>query len=123
MNFKQRLPYFLIGLFIGTMIAVFVFKKKNTSFDYMPNARVLKDIRTKKRLFTSEAINELKKHQIDTSAISVILQNGDVDLWNKKRLDTCIQYDIQGENPYENITLTVKNSDSIAVIERVSFRK
>ncbi len=122
MTFKQRLPYFLIGLFIGTMIAIFIFNKKNTSFDYMPNARVLKDIRIKKRYFSTEVMSELQRHQLDTSVISHILQNGDVDLWNKKRLDTCIQYNIQGENKYKNITLTIKNSDSTALVEKILIK-
>ncbi len=122
MTFKERLPYFLIGLFIGTFIAVFVFKKKNISFDYMPNARVLKDIRIKKRFFSAEAIQELQKKKLDTSIVSTILQNGDVDLWNKKRLDTCIQYNIQGVESYDNIIITVKNSDSTAVIEKIMFK-
>lgn len=89
----------------------------------MPNARVLKDIRSKKRLFSEKALIELKKNKLDTSIVSVILQNGDVDLWNKKRLDTCVQYDIQGENTYKNVLLTIKNSDSIAVIEKVTVKK
>lgn len=123
MKFKERLPYFLVGLFVGTLIAVFIFRKKNTEFNYGPNARVLKNIKTKKRIYSKNTLDVLKKSNLDTSIVSKILKNGDVDLWNKKRLDTCISYEITGTSNYENVTITVKNSDSIALIEKVIIHK
>lgn len=123
MKFKERLPYFLVGLFVGTFIAVFIFRKKNTEFNYGPNARVLKNIKTKKRIYSKNTLDVLKKSNLDTSIVSKILKNGDVDLWNKKRLDTCISYEITGISNYENVTITVKNSDSIALIEKVIIHK
>ena len=59
MTFKQRLPFFLGGLTIGIIIVVFVFGKKNTTFDYGPNARVLKNIRIKERVFSEKALTIL----------------------------------------------------------------
>ena len=122
MTFKQRLPYFLGGLTIGIIFVVFVFGKKNTTFDYGPNARVLKNIRTKERVLSKEVIATLSFYNLDTSTISNILRTGDVDIKNKIKLDSCLyQYNIRGKKEFKNIILTVKNCDSTAFIEKVTF--
>jgi hypothetical protein len=122
MTFKQRLPYFLGGLTIGIIFVIFIWNKKETEpFAYGPNSRVLKNIRIKNRTFSSEALTVLNTHGIDTSHISQILKNGNVDLWNKVKLDTCFQYDIKGRKDLKNVTLTIKNCDSTAFIEKITI--
>ncbi len=123
MTFKQRLPFFLGGLTIGIIIVIFVFGKKNTSFDYGPNARVLKTLRVKERIFSEDALKILNtSSEIDTVIISQILKNGNVDLMNKIKLDSCLyQYDIKGKKELKNITLTVINCDSSAIIKSISI--
>jgi hypothetical protein len=124
MTFKQRLPYFLGGLTIGIIIVIFVFGKKNTTFDYGPNARVLKNLRVKERIFSKNSLNILNiSTKIDTADISQILKNGNVDLMNKIKLDSCLyQYNIQGKKELKNITLTVINCESTTIIERISIK-
>ena len=91
MTFKQRLPFFLGGLTIGIIIVVFIFGKKNTSFDYGPNSRVLKNLRNKERVYSENALNILNSSsKIDTAVISQILKKGNVDLMNKIKLDSCL---------------------------------
>ena len=123
MTFKQRLPFFLGGLTIGIIIVVFVFGKKNTTFDYGPNARVLKNIRIKERVFSEKALTILNtSSEIDTANISEILRKGNVDLSNKIKLDSCLyQYNIQGKQDLKNITLTVTNCESMAIIEDIKI--
>lgn len=121
MTFKQRLPYFLFGLTLGIIAVYFVFDKKETTFDYSPNARVLKNISTKKHVFSEEIKNAVLLKKIDTAQISKILKNGNVDIWDKIKLDTCIQYEIKGRRDLKNMTLTVKNCDSTAFIEKITF--
>ena len=122
MTFKQRLPFFLGGLTIGIIIVVFVFGKKNTTFDYGPNARVLKNIRIKERVFSEKALGILNTYEIDTAKISQILKKGDVDLRNKIKLDSCLyKYKIQGKQDLKNITLTVTNCKTMAIIEDISI--
>lgn len=121
MTFKQRLPFFLVGLTIGIIIVVFIFGKKGTTFDYGPNARVLKNIRTKDRLYTKEAMDVLYFYQLDTAMVSQILANGNVDLGNKIKLDSCLyQYTIQGRKHLKNIELVVKNCEDAAIIEKIT---
>ena len=123
MTFKQRMPYFLGGLTIGIIIVVFVFGKKNTTFDYGPNARVLKNIRLKERVFSEKALIILNtSSEIDTANISEILRKGNVDLSNKIKLDSCLyKYNIQGKQNLKNITLTVTNCESMAIIEDIQI--
>lgn len=120
MTFKQRLPYFLGGLTIGIIFVVFIFGKKNTTFDYGPNARVLKNLRVKDRVFSKEVLSEMTFNKLDTADISSILKNGNVDIGNKIKLDSCLyQYNIKGKNKLNNITLTVKNCDSTIYVEKI----
>ena len=120
MTFRQRLPYFLGGLTIGIIVVVFFLGKKKTTFDYMPNARVLKNIRIKNREFSPEALTVINSKKIDTATISQLLKNGDVDFKNKVKLDSCLyQYEISGEKDLKEITLTVVNCDSTAIIKNI----
>jgi len=56
MGFIKRLGWYLLGLSVGLIFLVFFLKKKSdetgVSFCYLPNCRVLKDIRSKP-LFSS----------------------------------------------------------------------
>ncbi|NEW78142.1 MAG: DUF4258 domain-containing protein [Gelidibacter sp.] len=119
MTFKQRLPYFLVGLTLGIIAVFFVFDKKEATFDYGPNARVLKNISIKKRIFSEDVKTAILSNQIDMAQISKILKKGNADIWNKIKMDTCIQYNIKGRRDLKNITLTVKNCDSTAFIEKI----
>lgn len=121
MTFKERLPYFLGGLTIGIIIVVFIFGKKGTTFDYGPNARVLKNLRIKERIYTKEAIDVLYYYQLDTAMVSQILANGNVDIGNKIKLDSCLyQYTIQGRKELKNIEIVVTNCDDAAIIEKIT---
>jgi len=120
MTFRQRLPYFLGGLTIGIIVVIFFWGKKDTTFDYGPNARVLKNLRVKERLFSQDALTMLSSKKIDTANISQILMNGDVDIMNKIKLDSCLyQYNITGVKDLKNVTLTVINCDSTATIDKI----
>jgi hypothetical protein len=119
MTFKQRLPFFLGGLTIGIIVVVFFLGKKETTFDYLPNARILKNISTKDQIFSDETLAFINSNQIDTSQISQILKKGNVDIFNKIKLDSCIQYNIEGKKELKNIILTVKNCKTTAFIEKI----
>lgn len=121
MTVKQRLPYYLIGLFFGIIMVVFFLDKKSAEFDYLPNARVLKSIRRKAQVFSPEALKVLNSNKIDSLSVYQILKNGNVDIWNKIKLDTCFQYNIQGKDSLKNILLTVKRCDSVAFIEKITI--
>jgi len=123
MTFKQRLPFFLGGLTVGIIIVVFFLGKKNTTFDYGPNARILKNLRVKERIYSEEALAVLSSINLDTALVSAILKNGNVDVSNKIKLDTCLfQYNIKGKEELSNILLTIKNCDSVIYIEKINVK-
>jgi hypothetical protein len=67
-------------------------------------------------------LSTLSTYEIDTAAISQILKNGDADMWNKIKMDTCIQYSIKGSDELEHISIVVKNCDSVAFIEKITVQ-
>ncbi|MCG1036573.1 DUF4258 domain-containing protein [Polaribacter sargassicola] len=116
----KRITYYLIGLTIGSIGVYFFWQKKQATFDYGPDARTLKSIRIKERLFSDEAKRTMTKFDIDTLKISNILYNGDVDFSKgNPRKKPCAEYFITGNDSLKNISLWVKRCDSTSTIEKV----
>jgi len=121
MKLMQRLFYYVIGFVIGLMLLFLFLGEKKTSFDYSPNARVLKNIRIKKRHFSTEAINAMKSFKIDTADISSVLKDGDVDFSKSNtKLDSCKTYFVEGKLTAKTISLFIENCDSIAKINQIA---
>ena len=123
MTLFQRFGYFGIGFFIGIIFLIFFLSGKKTSCSYSPNARVLKSIRLKERIITSEQINTLKKAGLDTSAISYALENGEVDFGESNtELDSCKVYIVEGNTAStKKIKLKIANCKHKAKIESLSI--
>ncbi|QTD37613.1 DUF4258 domain-containing protein [Polaribacter batillariae] len=116
----KRIFYYLIGLSIGSVGVYFFWQKKNATFDYGMDARTLKTIRTKKRIFSDDAKNAMHKFDIDTLKIATILHHGDVDFGKgKPRQKPCAEYFVTGKDSLKNVHLYIKRCDSIATIEKV----
>lgn len=116
----KRIGYYLLGLSLGSIGVYFFWQKKKATFDYGMDARTLKTIRIKERLFSEDAKNAMQKFDIDTLKISTILKTGDVDFGKgNPRQKPCAEYYISGENELKNISLWVKRCDSTATIEKV----
>jgi len=116
----KRIGYYLVGLSIGSIAVYFFWQKKQASFDYGMDARTLKTIRIRKRIFSNEAKNTMLQYNIDTTKISTILHIGDVDFGKSKaRQKPCQVYYITGKRELQNLSLLVKRCDSTATIEKV----
>lgn len=116
----KRIFYYLIGLSIGSVGVYFFWQKKNASFDYGMDARTLKTIRIRDRVFSEEAKNSMQRHKIDTLNISTILHTGDVDFGKgNPRQKPCAEYYITGVKELEKVSLLVKRCDSTATIQKV----
>ena len=121
MTLLQRIGYYLGGFSIGLIILAFFLNGKKVSCDYGPEARVLKNINTKKILFSEEIITNLSKNKIDSSTISYLLKKGDVNFSKSTpREKPCGIYAIEGEYKDIEMLMTVQNCDSIATILNVS---
>ena len=116
----KRIGYYLVGLSLGSIGVYFFWQKKNATFDYGMDARTLKSIRIKKRLFSDEVKIKMQKFEVDTLKIATILSNGDVDFSKgNPRQKPCAAYYITGKKELENVSLLVKRCDSTATIEKI----
>ncbi|WP_431165469.1 DUF4258 domain-containing protein [Tenacibaculum halocynthiae] len=123
MQLLKRFGYYLIGLALGSVAVLFFWKNKNVSFDYGMDARTLKSIRIKKRLFSNDVKQILATKKIDTSYISQILKNGDVDFGKSKaRQKPCAEYYITGKDSLKNMSLYVIRCDSTSTIIKIILK-
>lgn len=122
MQLLKRFGYYLIGIALGSLVVLFIWKGKDVSFDYGMDARTLKTIRIKKRLFSDNAQQILATSKIDTTTISTILNHGDVDFGKSKpRLKPCAEYFITGKDSLNHIDLYVIRCDSTATIDKITI--
>lgn len=122
MQFLKRFGYYAIGLGFGSLIVLFIWKGKDVSFDYGMDARTLKTIRIRKRLFSDTAKQLLTNSAIDTATISAILKNGDVDFGkSKSRIKPCPEYFITGKDSLKHVNLYVVRCDSTTTIDQITI--
>ncbi|MGV7106044.1 DUF4258 domain-containing protein [Flavobacterium sp. U410] len=125
MKFKFRLAYYLFGLLLGTFFVVYFLGAKAESrgveFCYLPNCRVLQDLRKKPLDVSTEADAQLHEGWVNIDDIKKTLRYGDVDFsksnqpYKKGKI-----YIIEGKNTQgEDITVTMINYSNKAVLEKV----
>ena len=117
MKLAYRLAYFSGGFLIGIALLFFILSGKKTSCAYGLDARTLKNIRLKERAFSEESLAELYMHQMDTSAISILLLEGDVVFSESNtQLDSCKQYVVEGKISKKKLKVRIENCDSLATV-------
>lgn len=79
MKFYQRLAYYLSGFALGIVFLMMILNGKDTGCSYFPNARVLKNLRSKPFYYSETARQKLNEKWVDTSDIRRTLTYGDVD--------------------------------------------
>lgn len=121
MPFLKRLGYYLIGLSIGLVFLAFFLKKKSeetgTSFCYLPNCRVLKELRSKPLSayhldgYSSTAV-------LDSITIQEFLINGKVDFKaSDTKAEPCGLYVINVKGEVRPTQITVENcKDSVKIV-------
>lgn len=122
MNFIQRLGFFSVGLIMGIGILMFFLGGKKASCDYSPNARTLKNIRNKERIFSENALTYFNVNDIDTAVVSTILKSGNVDFGKSDtKKQPCKVYFISEEidSLKLNLELEIENCIEKAVIKSV----
>ncbi len=122
MKLIQRIGYYLGGFSLGLIILAFFFNGKKTSCSYGPEARVLKNINTKKIAYSDLIQSEINKKTIDALLITNVLKNGNINFSKSKtRQDPCGLYIIEGHSENKEVILTVENCDSVATITNLKF--
>ena len=123
MNLLQRIGYYLGGFSMGLIILMFFLNGKKVSCDYGPEARVLKNINTKTRIYSDSIHHILKSKAFDSTAILFLLKKGHVNFSKSQpRKTPCGIYAIEGRYEQEDLVLTVENCDSLATILNISKR-
>lgn len=121
--FIKRLGYFMVGLSIGIVFLAFFLKKKSDQtgvyFCYLPNCRVLKDLRSKPIYYSDRISEMLQNKELDTLTINHFFKEGEV---NFSESDTkskpCKTYMIEDETASKMTTLKVKNCpERITILE------
>jgi len=83
MKLYQRFAYYLLGLLLGGIFVFYFLSAKASSrgvtFCYLPNCRVLKDIRSKPFYYSDVATQKLAEKWVDTADVKKTLTYGDVD--------------------------------------------
>ncbi len=119
----KRIGYFLVGASISSIGVYFFWQKKNATFDYGMDARTLKTIRIRDRIYSEEAKKTMQNSNIDSLKITKILNFGDVDFGkSKQRKKPCAEYFVTGKNELENVSLYISRCDSTSTIEKVIVR-
>ena len=128
MKFKFRLAYYLFGLFLGLFFVVWFLESKADSkgveFCYLPNCRVLQDLRKKPLEISPEAQTTLDQKWVTLDDIKKSLRYGDVDfsksneIYKKGKV-----YVIEGKTSHnEEITITMINYTGKVILEKVEKR-
>ncbi|WNH10261.1 hypothetical protein [Thalassobellus suaedae] len=124
MKLIQRIGYYLGGFSMGLIILAFFLNGKKTSCSYGPDARVLKNINTKKIIYSDAVKSYLSNNISDSTKINYVLKKGDINFSESEtRHEPCGVYIIEGQYNEEEIILTVENCDSIATINNIKVEK
>ncbi|MCO6565328.1 MAG: hypothetical protein J6581_07790 [Apibacter sp.] len=80
MTFSKRLRLYLIGFFIGLLFILFIFGNKVFTWSYLPNDRVLAEIKTKPLKFSDQSIHSLKFRKLSPNFIkNTVLSKGNIN--------------------------------------------
>jgi len=120
MKLIQRIGYYLGGFAVGLIVLAFFLSGKKTSCSYGPDARVLKNIRTKQQHLSNSVIADINNNKIDSLGIAYILKKGDVNFSESNtKLDSCKIYVIEGDYNEKEFTLTIENCEDLATIQSI----
>ncbi len=125
MKFQFRLAYYLFGLFLGAIFVIWFLKAKasnrDVEFCYLPNCRVLKDLRSKTLDIDTLAKKSLNEKWVTIEDIRQSLRYGDVDFgksnepYKKGKI-----YIIEGKtSKNEDITITMVNYTNKVLLENI----
>ncbi|KJD32907.1 hypothetical protein PK35_07975 [Tamlana nanhaiensis] len=123
MKFIHRLGYYLGGFSIGLIVLAFFLSGKKTSCSYGPEARVIKNINSKKLVYTSNVFSVLNQNNLDTSQVNNAIKHGNINFSKSEtRKEPCATYYLENVLNDKTITLTIENCDSIATITQLKIK-
>ena len=117
MIFRKRLYFYSIGLIIGIFLVMFIFRGKNATFNYMPNARVIDNIISKDSIKFADNNNT----PFTKADIKEIILNGKVDFKNSNsRTKPCGVYKIISSWKNSEVILQIENCSEFINVKEVN---
>ena len=122
MGLTKRLLTFGIGFFIGVMLLIFFWNKKDVSFNYGPDARVISQILKKEKQIVEPDVKDfLQVRNIDSSRFREIIRNADINFSkSKQHQKPCREFYLESEFERQSIEFQVKLCDSLAKYYRIN---
>lgn len=124
MSLLKRIGFFLIGLSLGLVFLTFFLKKKDAEFCYLPECRVLKNIRNKPIEFSPEVKQLFDNKTLTKDQLNYMLTTGDV-VFSESDTDAkpCKHYKIRGYSNDLHIEFVVDNCHDKAIIQKMDIIK
>ena len=120
MNLLRRFGFFISGFSIGLIILAVFLRGKKTSCDYGPNARTIKSVLSKQKIYSETAKLFLNQFEIDSTSLNSLIATGDVNFSKSKtNLDSCNIYYIENKLNNKPISLKVRNCDEIVYVDEL----
>ena len=94
MDLKRRLQLFLIGLLIGSGVAYWIYGKRLTTSAWLPEAKVVKRLRSTLIAASPSATNAMAQWPADLPALRLSMDSASIDFSASKRTDDSIVYDV-----------------------------
>tara|TARA_Y100000815_G_scaffold229411_1_gene218767 strand:+ start:230 stop:613 length:384 start_codon:yes stop_codon:yes gene_type:complete len=123
MKILHRFGYYLGGFSIGLILLAFFLKGSGTqipSCDYMPNARALKNMRTKGYTISDQAKEDMTALEIDTTNVRLLFEDGNVVFSKSEpRQKPCGQFYIEtDDSANKRFAAKVTNCEDNVVIDK-----
>jgi len=115
----KRIRYYLIGVILGTLVVYFMFgSRTDIGCDYFPNARVLKNLRTKPLVISDVADCQKSCLNLDSTDIKMLFAAGVVNFSESEpRKKPCGEYKLTVRLPDEReIVGMAQNCDSTVTL-------
>lgn len=124
MPFLKRLGFYLAGLSIGLIFLAFFLKKKSdetgVSFCYLPNCRVLKDLRSKPHHYASNLSDRIQNTELDTTGISQVFLDGEINFKkSESRREPCGYYILEGILNEREVEISLSSCEDQITVEEI----
>lgn len=124
MSLVKRIGFFLIGLSLGLVFLTFFLKKKDAEFCYLPECRVLKNIRNKPIEFSAEVKPLFSNNTLSEEQLNYMLTTGDVIFSESDtKARPCKKYKIRGYSNDLHFEFIVDNCHNKAIIQKMDILK
>lgn len=113
MNFRDRLKMYALGFIAGCFLVVLFFGRRNSCKNYLshylPEGRVIQEIKAKPISYSADAMKQLQDLNIDTADFrNIIISGSDVDFGNSEpRAKPCGKFITHYKDSLQNLKINL----------------